>query len=852
MSTNISTDIYNISGFVDEIQKKYMDDVSEDTLMMGMYGYLNETHSTIIQNSILASSELANEAITTRAKFEKSILAYATMYNIKDIYAIPAYMDVMIGFIQGELDNNMTNNKFTLDKDMAILIQDVQFHIDYDIIISKNTLSSKEVVYSALYDMTRNNELSDLTNPYLQPPVYLNIDGDKFIFITCRIRQVEDSIIYKKIISNNILENKIVDFQFESQFANFDVLVKDGDVQTYLTPIYEGTPINGESNYCYFSFLDYKTIRIKFDRNNYVPKINTDISVLLKTTQGSNGIFKYSDDIIQTLYSNKYNYRNLSMLIKPISDSVYGADGKTIDDIQQILPKEILARDTIITTKDLQNYFNNLDSNRLIFYKRQDNQQVRLYYAYMLLKDDFNNVIPTNTIDIDLGQLDFDNSTPDRYILNPGMVLALKDSVYTLRKDITDIPLYELTDFAYSSPFTLVVNKSPLSISYYLNNINEQSLFKFKYINQNSPIQFITSSLTCNKLFIDDNNKYKYTMTVSQNINSDYNLVTEDNDGNITMCNIVPVIVLDNNNVKYYAKGKVVSADLHLNQYNLEFELETDNIISVDNKIKINNIMQSGQDLDVYAYFGDSLKISVNMYAKLDSDYGRSDDNGMVPNMNGYTLTNIYETIDDAHLFYNYSDIVKSYVKVYKDSNNTIRYLIKSVPLLRYSYITTRDRCLEFIKYLQYKKVYIDEALNVLENAFGVDLKFFNTYGKSKLFKIGHGNDYLDRVNLTLNFEVKLSEDTDTNTVDYIKKEVKDYVENLNEIRDIHMTNLTSVLTPKFAQYIKYIEFTGINNYNALYQYLQRLDLDNVDDVPEFVNINTLSDLKPDINITLV
>ena len=131
-------------------------------------------------------------------------------------------------------------------------------------------------------------------------------------------------------------------------------------------------------------------------------------------------------------------------------------------------------------------------------------------------------------------------------------------------------------------------------------------------------------------------------------------------------------------------------------------------------------------------------------------------------------------------------------------------------------------------------------------------MKFFNTYGKSKLFKIGHNDTYLDRVNLTLNFKVRLSEDTDTNAIDYIKKEIKDYVENLNEIRDIHMTNLTTVLTNKFSQYIKYIEFIGINEYNALYQYLQRLDLDNVDDVPEFVNINTLDNLKPDINITLV
>ena len=848
---NITTDVYNISSFVDEIQKKYMDDIDEDTLMMGIYGYMNETHTSILQNAILASSELGNEAIATRAKFEKSILSYATMYNIKDIYAVPAYMDVMIGFIENELSNNMIKNKFILDKNISINIQDIEFHLDYDIIITRNVLASNEIVYSAMYDINRINRLSDITNPYLQPPIYLNINGDKFVFITCRIRQVENKNIYKKIISNNILENKIVDFEFDSQFANFDVLVKDSNGETYLTPLYEGTATNGIKDYCYFSFLDYNTIRIRFDRNSYIPKINAEIVILLQTTQGSKGVFRYNDDIIQTLHSNKFNYRNLSALIKPISDSVYGSDGKTIETIKQILPKEILARNTIITNADLENFFNNLDNNKLKFYKRRHNQLEHLYYAYMLLKDDYNNVIPTNTIDIDLGERDFDIVNNERCILNPGKVIALKNDKYTLRKDINPIQ-HEKDNFVYSSPFTLVVNKKPLSISYYLNNINESSLFKFKYINQNSPIQFITSSFKVNKLFIKDNTKYKYTMSVSQNVDSDYNIVETDHNDNIINCNMVPVMMLDNGTMKYYIKGKVISVNSYTHKYNIEFTLETDNLISIDNKIKINNIMQFGQDLNVYAYFNDKLKISVYMYVKLEEEYGRADD-GLVPNMDGYTLTNIYETLNDMHFFYNYSDIIKSYVSVYREvGTNNIRYEIKSVPLIRYSYITNVDRCLEFMKYLQYKKVYIDEALKVLENSFGIDLKFFNTYGKSKLFKIGHNDTYLDRVNLTLNFKVRLSEDTDTNAIDYIKKEIKDYVENLNEIRDIHMTNLTTVLTNKFSQYIKYIEFIGINEYNALYQYLQRLDLDNVDDVPEFVNINTLDNLKPDINITLV
>ena len=75
--------------------------------------------------------------------------------------------------------------------------------------------------------------------------------------------------------------------------------------------------------------------------------------------------------------------------------------------------------------------------------------------------------------------------------------------------------------------------------------------------------------------------------------------------------------------------------------------------------------------------------------------------------MDGYTLTNIYETLNDMHFFYNYSDIIKSYVSVYREvGTNNIRYEIKSVPLIRYSYITNVDRCLEFINIFNIKSIY--------------------------------------------------------------------------------------------------------------------------------------------------
>lgn len=44
----------------------------------------------------------------------------------------------------------------------------------------------------------------------------------------------------------------------------------------------------------------------------------------------------------------------------------------------------------------------NTDTNRLEILTKVDNQFERSYFAYLVLKDSLNNVIPANTIDLEL------------------------------------------------------------------------------------------------------------------------------------------------------------------------------------------------------------------------------------------------------------------------------------------------------------------------------------------------------------------------------------------------------------------------------------------------------------------
>ena len=173
VDTNISTtDLYQIASVVESIKNKYIE-VPEDTLVMGVYGYLNEIFTNTIENATRLAAEYANEAVPTRAKFEKNVIAHALSLGINSIQATPAYMECMICIPESNLVANMKNNIFIFDREFKIQLDDAstskyyEYHVDYDIIIHRNMLPNGKYVYTAMYDMDNNipNKASNTGKP---------------------------------------------------------------------------------------------------------------------------------------------------------------------------------------------------------------------------------------------------------------------------------------------------------------------------------------------------------------------------------------------------------------------------------------------------------------------------------------------------------------------------------------------------------------------------------------------------------------------------------------------------------------------------------------------------------------
>lgn len=558
----LSTDIYDIASSVEEVKAQYIDE-DEETLAVDIYGYLGAIETRKIQSSIMVASELSNELFAQRAKYKRNLISHAITLNIEGINAIPAIMDVYISLqYQDILDNLNVDGTFILDKTCPFNIGDCEFHVVYDVLIRRSVVKtgvdSYKEVFTAQYIIDHENPNLDINNPYLNPPLVVILDdGYKYLMVNVRLTQMTYKTEYTSIITNSIIENKMSTFEFDDQLAYFEVFVNEKD---YVTPIFEGSAVpDGVETFCYYTYMNDNTIRVKFDRSSYSPKLNDSIKMNIYTTKGKDGNFKYKDGkvVIGSLESKTYGYSSIDYKIHPLSDSLYGNDMKTKEELRKIIPKEALMKGIISTTDDLNNYFNMVNTEDIVLraQKKIDNQTERTFYTYFVMKDSANNVVPTNTLSLyaDLENLKIQELQDNtRYIIPSGTVLIYdksNDRLY-IKGDVneetsnvlsvTDLdnivevteveddnsydiypsPYGNLNDpenFVYISPFTIIINDSPLYMQYYLTKINQNPYLDFKFINLNSPLSFIASTAKWYRNFYSNNDIYNLELSITQN-----------------------------------------------------------------------------------------------------------------------------------------------------------------------------------------------------------------------------------------------------------------------------------------------------------------------------------------------
>ena len=647
--TVLSTDIYDISNFIEDIRKNNITDISDTASIVGMFGYMNEIFSQTLQNTLIVVSETSNETIPTRAKFSKNVIAHALNYGITKIMSQPAVMTLMIympiAYIESnfvELNATTGKAKFIFDKNVPIFVDEYEFHLDYDIIITRvKNPNTDKYTYTAMYDLFENgttivkqkNPISDISNPYITTLVRQTIDGVDYLAFSARLHQVSTSTVTKEILTDNDIENKTMTFTFEDQLCAFDVDVEENGKTTHLTPVYSGLLDYSikDNEWCNYEYLDENTIRIIFNRDSYIPGMNSKVTVNIKCSEGSHGNFIYNNNFRTSMRSEKYNnYNGMYILVYPLLDgnSAGGKDKKSIKDLKKIIPREVSSRGAIINTTDLQNFFNSINdtSCKLYFEKKRDNPFERLYYAHMLMKKN-NNVYPTNTINLKLKQDDFKGfDGKNNLSINPGTIFYYYDHKSDPDNDYATLVPPEYVDsnpelpyhttlsangdevrvFEYISPFLITVDDDLIS-SYLLTIMKDNKTFAFDSINTDSALQFVATNMDWTRKFIyqDEDginhtydNKYTMDLSMVQNNSNDYGLIKFhlDDEGNKIFDDIrvkvYMVLYADEtaNNPYRYVEAKLMDYDKTSFTYDFRFTLYTDDLMDLNNRINIKGI----------------------------------------------------------------------------------------------------------------------------------------------------------------------------------------------------------------------------------------------------------------------
>ena len=416
-------------------------------------------------------------------------------------------------------------------------------------------------------------------------------------------------------------------------------------------------------------------------------------------------------------------------------------------------------------------------------------------------------------------------------------------------------------------------------------SITENPYLHFIYINQKTAVQFIATNLNWNRPFLGyDKDTYNLQITITQSVQEDMGLFPNEDNDNAQMVKCIAVFYRDGNAYRYRTLDLTLVDE---SNYSFTFSktfiandmLDNDNNIRVED-VGVPNQLETDNTINEYGYFNPSTELRIYTLSALpdnEGGYTRYDLDSIVPGLDSdedgrsWNVTNVYEVVNGVTFYHNYSEIMGSRIIPYGETNdygvmtNLQGFTIKSVPVFGYDYCQDETYVQSAIDALNDRKAYIDSTLEILENSIGIDLKFFNTYGPSKTYYIIRDRDnnnilddtkeYINRIDLSFYFRVKLVVSNDSYTRNNIINDVKEYIEDLEDIGDLHIPNLITQITNTYSESITYFEYLGFNIYGPDIQHIYKdpNNETNIHIAPEFLNIRNVRNvdgtLGPDINV---
>ena len=437
-------------NMIDALGHNYFDSIPDVGLEMSELGFVLEHIGDITKDSLNTAVTSINEYFPATAIIPESITSHAAIFNIDNTFTQCANCIIDVILSEEEIlkygtkiidkDSGKQHTEFYLDKNTVFIINDIQYTLDYDVEIiigEKNTdVDTSVSTYNAKYMISDiKNSISDIENPIID--IIKTPQGN--IRLRLNTHQVIRNIITDSIINNTKINYPVLLFEFNNRLAGFDILYKASTDNVFrqlkALPKYS-SPI--DDDFCYYTLKDENTLEISFtsDSNYFQPEFNSDIQLIMYTTEGENANFetRLTTEVSVQTSSQVYEYnKNINIIARAQSNSS-GAKDRLSNDLIKILTNEAYSTATNISTdNDLKIFFANYEEKYgdiVSVKKKYDDITSRLYCLYLLLKDkDY--IFPTNTCILDINLNDFDVKTTlydhPVYSLLPGHAFIYKD-----------------------------------------------------------------------------------------------------------------------------------------------------------------------------------------------------------------------------------------------------------------------------------------------------------------------------------------------------------------------------------------------------------------------------------------
>lgn len=886
MAVRDYTSIYTTQEFfLNEIAPKYFNVEDISLHNVGLYGMITDIIGTTTEDSFNVTNRYVNEIMPANAQLPDFIYSNAVLYGVTDVLAKPARMPFVL-FVRekdvisnGEWDKN--THTFEIDCGAKIYVDNLPYALPHNVVIL-STYFRGVYTHRAHYKEVFHNSLYNNPNPYIKI-FKTNIEGESWIGLRVEIYQYLRTPSDHPIITNSILNIPYINISgYSNQLCNFEVLYKPFGKDNYIqlekrmeTQIPVTTP------FVYYKIIDDQTYRLSFanDDRYFVPGYNSSLLVYTYDTNGTMGNFKYNENIDISVAADdsndKLSYnRSISFFGLMKNDSIGGREQLSTEEIKRLYLEKMVSINSFTTDTDLNLHYLNfakIYNNNAIFIKYRDDYANREYGCFSRFTDG-SDIYPTNTLDLklDASMVDKHFIALRQYIIKPGRRFGyLSDTVKDVMVPLSDSD--EAQEIEYTNFALMVITVRPNSVHYYMNSVNKMVELDYVYMNTSSILNFLVGECSIKRNAIYGENSYKISLEITR-VDGVTDVINDNNEKSefVMDPNRIKVLMMFNTGEGHYVDMTLIPEDINGEEenektqvtYKFEADLPTNDMID-DERIsifKLTNRATGYEEDRILKMYDTDVKFCI-FYNYEDQSLSTDHEYNDMDILQGYSLCNEYKPLEDEFYFAYPLNLIRSHLAFIDDieSPEGWHFYIKQVPVFGKTFMFSLEDTSKVLDDIISQHKFLVSSMEDITANFTINLKFYNTYGRSRLFYIGVDKSknkiLLNTVHCRIYLGIKFFDGVAIeNYLSNIKIFIKTYLEGINMNDDGSNKLHISVLIQKLHNEFECIELIVVYGFNGYGADVQSVQLDSLlkslvdpSTVPEFLTIK-----EEDIHITTI